>query len=466
MIETLFRNDRRMTNRVHAGAVRVMCFMTVASCGGGSPGTAPVATVTVLPDHAALSAGQTVTLAATTLDGAGNILTGRTVAWTTDSAPIATVSQTGVVTALATGTAHITATSAVVHGTATITSQLAFSSLAAATDFTCGVTPSAAGAFCWGSNTDAQLGIPAAAGPHQCNGDACSTKPMLLSAVANFATISAATFYACGITPAHKLYCWGSGPYGELANGVASAIPAPFGPAATNLNLASVATGRTHACGVTVTGAAYCWGREEFGLLGDGETADTAVAVPVPVSGGITFTMVSVGDYHACGVTSAGAAYCWGLQHLDGSLGDSTSTDSPVPVLVAGGLQFKIVSAGSQFTCGLTLSGAPYCWGENGSNYPVPLTGGLTFTTLSAGGQRTCALTTDGTAYCWNGYAGGSPAAVPGAPKFSSITVDDLTACAVTTAGVAYCWGDNSVGQLGSGSTTTSAVPTKVAGQP
>ena len=87
--------------------------------------TAPVATVTVTPSTASVIVGQTTTLAATTKDASGNVLTGRTITWTTSNALVATVSASGVVTGVAAGTATITATSEGKSGTATVTVTLA-----------------------------------------------------------------------------------------------------------------------------------------------------------------------------------------------------------------------------------------------------------------------------------------------------------------------------------------------------
>src|SRR6266487_3552820 len=69
----------------------------------------PVASVTVSPAAASLTAGQTVQLAAVTRDSAGNVLTGRTVTWTTTNNGVATVSATGLVAGVATGSATVTA---------------------------------------------------------------------------------------------------------------------------------------------------------------------------------------------------------------------------------------------------------------------------------------------------------------------------------------------------------------------
>jgi alpha-tubulin suppressor-like RCC1 family protein len=63
-------------------------------------------------------------------------------------------------------------------------------------------------------------------------------------------------------------------------------------------------------------------------------------------------------------MTASGAAYCWG-DNYDGQLGNATATwpNSTTPVAVSGGLSFQSVSAGFSHTCGLTTSGASYCWG-------------------------------------------------------------------------------------------------------
>src|SRR5207245_336067 len=113
---------------------------------------------------------------------------------------------------------------------------------------------------------------------------------------------------------------------------------------------------------VTTAGAAYCWGDNTDGELGNGTT--TASATPVAVSGGLTFAAVSAGFYHTCGVTTPGAAYCWGFNG-NGQLGNGTFTISPTPVAVSVGLTFAAVSVEQFDACGVTTAGAAYCWGDN-----------------------------------------------------------------------------------------------------
>src|SRR2546425_101613 len=117
-----------------------------------------------------------------------------------------------------------------------------------------------------------------------------------------------------------------------------------------------------HTCGVTTAGAAYCWGDNSNGQLGDGST--TNGSSPVPVAGGLRFAAVSAGYLHSCGVTPTGAAYCWGSNGA-GQLGDGTKSDRSNPVSMRGGVPFAAVSAGVLHTCGIMVAGATYCWGFN-----------------------------------------------------------------------------------------------------
>ncbi len=240
-------------------------------------------------------------------------------------------------------------------------------------------------------------------------------------------------------------------------------------------SVSPIATGYNHTCALSSEGAAFCWGgftgQWNRGQIGDGTTG--APTAPTAVSGGLTFTSLSTGRFHSCGVAVDGKAYCWGYNEY-GQLGDGTSADRTTPTLVAGGQTFSVIAAGLYHTCGLATSGQAYCWGRNSSGEvgdgtttirlsPVAVQGGLTYTSLDAGDTSNCAVTAAGAAACWGDNGTGqlgdgsttnrsSPVSVSGGYVFRKVSITGTHACGITTVGAALCWGSNSDGQLGNGS--------------
>jgi alpha-tubulin suppressor-like RCC1 family protein len=263
---------------------------------------------------------------------------------------------------------------------------------------------------------------------------------------------------------------------------VASAVALPHAtsePFAVGLTFAQVSSGGDHTCGVTTSRAAYCWGKNNLGQLGDGTTIDHPS--PVLVQGGVSFTQASAGYLHSCGVALGGTTYCWGT-NFGGELGDGTTTSRSTPGLVHGGLTLVHLSAGFYGTCGVTDSGAAYCWGGHGlqegngsSRSPVLVPGGMIFTMMSVGDAHTCGVTTTGTAHCWGNNLFGqvgdgtvsdtfytTPVLVGGGRSFGQVSAGDFFTCGLTTDGTAYCWGENGHGNLGDGTTTNRTNPTLV----
>ena len=353
---------------------------------------------------------------------------------------------------------------------------LTFSSISVGLGHACGVSDGA-GAYCWGTQ---DVGTP---------GYRDVMSPESIPGTAGLVRISAGQSFTCGVAQEGRALCWGLNSNGELGTGEAgppSPIPTPLqGALAFTTVSAAVATGfAPHACGLTAAGAAYCWGHNYYGQLGNGGTI--ASPTPVAVSGGHLFESISVGRQLTCGIVRGGGAYCWG-QATDGQLGDDPRDAagncgtagallpcSMTPVRIPGGQTFTTVSVGAGYVCGLDADGVAYCWGSNehgrlgiGTHFwsftPARVSSSMRFTAIAAGTSSTCALTQSREVLCWGsnhlGQLGDGTTTLKTAPvkvltdlAFAAIAVGHDEACALTPDGAAYCWGSNEHGKLGKGS--------------
>jgi alpha-tubulin suppressor-like RCC1 family protein len=256
---------------------------------------------------------------------------------------------------------------------------------------------------------------------------------------------------------------------------------------------ATIGAGYDFSCALRSDGKAFCWGRNQYGQLGDG--TQTMSTTPVAVSGGHTFEQLAVGDLTACGITADGSVYCWG-SNARGQLGDGSPMDglnnfSRVPVPVAGGHSFLNLDVGLIRTCGVAADGLTYCWGRNSRGAlgngtvdednlvpgPVIDSGELGFVTVSVGHYTTCALDAVGAVFCWGGdrgqFGNGTPdnlnhlSPIPAANgmRFATLMTGNRVVCGIDAESQAYCWGyTNTMGEQGNGSTVTQHVPTPVVG--
>lgn len=211
-----------------------------------------------------------------------------------------------------------------------------------------------------------------------------------------------------------------------------------------------------------------------------------------PVAHGETYTQVASSFNHTCAIYGSGGLHCWGL-NASGQLGDGTTTNSVIPVVVPGLIGVTSVSAGRVHTCAIA-QGVVKCWGEgiegqlgngttNSSPTPVPVIGLSAFSNqpvaVAVGADFSCAqmqnvLTGASTVRCWGGNSAGqvgsgsasaqvfTPATVSGLTGVTHLAAGSYFACAVT-GGTVRCWGSNSGGVFGNGSVSSSNVPAAAA---
>jgi hypothetical protein len=327
-------------------------------------------------------------------------------------------------------------------------------------------------AACWGENSVGQLG----------NGTTTSSLvPVTVSGLANVSTISAAVtsatndstggiVHTCAVLSDGTVHCWGGNEYGQLGSGSTATSLVPV--AVTGITGAvTVSAGTFHSCAVLIDGTVKCWGRNSEGELGNGSTIDSPT--PVTVTGLAGATSVSAGnsgsDAYSCAVLNDGTVRCWGYA---GKLGSVASANSPAPVTVSGITGATSVSARNAHACAVAEGGTVLCWGYNAdgelgngsttdSLTPVVANGITDATSVTTGAGGTCALLTGGAIWCWGGN-NPVPAAVMGLGPAKAVSYGVGGACVLLDGGSIECWGDNTYGELGNGTTTSSATPVAV----
>lgn len=290
---------------------------------------------------------------------------------------------------------------------------------------TCAIMEADGSVKCWGSNFAGQLGN---------NSKLSSTTPVTVQGLSGVTKLSAGSNYVCALASG-AVKCWGLNQQGQLGIGAStssSLVPVQSVGLGPN-TVIDIAANRYHACAVTTTGSAKCWGWNNNGQIGLGGLTPSSVLAPIDVPGlskGVT--AVGVGHGHSCAVVNGGVK-CWGHGEL-GQLGITPAVDSYSPVVVPG-LESGVtgVSSGFYHNCASTASGVK-CWGYNNTG---PLGNGIS-------SEITPLVATQGLS-----------------GRVSSLDMGMYHSCAIDD-DVAKCWGSGASGAIGNNSTTNALMPTEV----
>ena len=300
------------------------------------------------------------------------------------------------------------------------------------------------GIQCWGRNRFGQLG----------NGsEEDSTTPVSVADIGGeVTTIAAGLNHTCAIITGGGVRCWGWNAAGQLGNGSFDASPSPVSVVDLGDDVAAIAAGSQHTCAIITGGGVQCWGKNNFGQLGNGSEEDSTTPVSVADIGGEVIT-IAAGLDHTCAIITGGRVQCWGANQL-GQVGDGTTSPSSTPADVCEDKactsslsSVAFIALGGQHTCAGTATAGAKCWGTNH------------YGQLGAETAQECTDPFLGIVSCTR-----IPVNVVGLGGVEAVTAGTNHSCALTTANAAKCWGRNTDGQLGDGTTTHRSSPVDVQG--
>lgn len=261
---------------------------------------------------------------------------------------------------------------------------------------------------CFGWNLNGQLGI----GPIE---DQYSPR-VVSEPLASISTsyIKPGVVHSCALTGSEEMYCWGSNI--SVSIGIGEDLEHSFVPVKLtqaflpNVNaVEQITVGRAHTCAIVLLNNGghkfWCWGANEYGMLGDDSRNPSDNPVEVLSVDANHVLQIEAGFLHTCAILSNdidadSSLWCWGL-NLSGQLGIGTNLNAYIPQQVFFG-DIKHVSSSYYHTCAVK-DDLCYCWGDNengqlgigstvNQNTPQLVTTGGPVQTVVAGATHTCAL--------------------------------------------------------------------------
>ena len=251
--------------------------------------------------------------------------------------------------------------------------------LSSSDEATCGIREDGT-LWCWGLNTQGQLGIGSSA--------PFATSPQQVGSASDWIHISLKISSSCGIREGGSLWCWGSNFRGKLGVGDTAIKLAPT-RVGTSLGFltgwSDVTVGIGVTCGIREDSTLWCWGSNSFGMLGDGTTTDRLIPTLVgeDTNNSTGWKSVAPGSDHSCAIKEDHSAWCWGATGFllaQGNEDPSIREYNPVPINLGGALpnDWYTIQSSEVGSCAWQHDLSYFCWGTivlpgNTSNQPVPL---------------------------------------------------------------------------------------------
>jgi alpha-tubulin suppressor-like RCC1 family protein len=319
-----------------------------------------------------------------------------------------------------------------------------------------------------------------------------------------FAYVVASDSHSCARTTEGALYCWGNNQYGQLGTGDTEPRDRPtrigadlFGNEVAGIYVPSGSGGSStrtaFTCARLTDGSLWCWGANEYGQLGTGDSASRSLPHNVaPDRLNNDVHAASLGSGFTCVRQNDNSIFCWGANE-SGQLGTGDYERRLLPEQVDPeglGTDVRYLATGASHACARKTDGTIWCWGSNqfgqlgtGDMQPrlTPFEIGReqfesTADVIAAGGLHTCATRTDAELFCWGanqygqlgaGHTGSqtvpNPVDLEGlAGGVPLVSVGGQHTCAAKADGSLWCWGNNLAGQLGNGRTDNSSEPVQV----
>lgn len=243
----------------------------------------------------------------------------------------------------------------------------------------------------------------------------------------------------------------------------------------------SLGLGKSAACTVAA-GDRRCWGLNDQGQLGLGDTVPRLLPELDPESGQWLEVKGGAGDVH-CALWGDRSLWCWGYGG-DGALGQSDLDNRTLPAQVSDGA-WAVMAPGLGHSCAIAMSGHLRCWGRNingelgqgdqvARSVLVTVGSESSWVQISTGWGHTCGIQGDGSLWCWGlndeGQLGlgddssrSLPVRVGPRSDWQLISARTNNTCAIDAARALWCWGSNTRGRLGLGDVVLRREPTLVA---